>query len=195
MVAKKRARSVMDELLEDLRIAPKPGEQSAAFLVRLMKKVNSAPDDVWEGLSEEAQSWYNDAATAREERQPIPLPEGFTTIFEEELASSEEEEDLQPKTLTPKKEAPRKAVPAKKAPRAPNPDQHRGAAGAGRKGKYAEGAVITVRAGQNPFRAGTKAYGWFSCIETGMTLSEAVAAGAPRSHIRWAHSLGHLDIG
>lgn len=170
-------KTVVSELQETLGITPKPGETRSAFAERLARKANDIEDDDWEILSKQVQIWVNAALTAVEKKEPIPLPEGIEAL----IAGTEVAAEA----------APRKKTKAAMAVKDKEPKK----SSAGPKGKFAADAVIKVVPEENPFRANTKCYGWFAAIEDGMTVAEAVAAGAPRHHIRWAHTLGHLKIG
>jgi len=55
-----------------------------------------------------------------------------------------------------------------------------------RRGPYDHSAIITVISKSNPHRAGSKDHGKFRKIKTGMTVKEALEAGADRRYLRYA---------
>lgn len=59
----------------------KKGEARAEYLARLMKGIAGLDDKGWDGLSEEAQNWYNDNAEARNKAKKagkdVPEPTDF----------------------------------------------------------------------------------------------------------------------
>ena len=52
------------ELLAASKLKEKKNEDRQDYLARLMRSVAKLPDDVWEGISSDAQTWNNDAAEA-----------------------------------------------------------------------------------------------------------------------------------
>lgn len=164
-------------------ISHREGEAPVDYARRLAKAIGALSDDEWEELPEEVQRWANEAVRAITQRSPqIPLPEGTEALLRE--VSTTPPVGPRPSRVARTTRTAPEAVVVKTSNKA----------GGGRKGKFPEGARILVVAERNPFREGSKCHGWFSKIENGMTIAEAVSAGAPRNHIRWAHSLGHLRI-
>ena len=61
------------ELVAAAALEPKRGEPEAAFLTRLVAAVgNDIADEVWNGISPEAQDWNNAAADALKLSKPFP---------------------------------------------------------------------------------------------------------------------------
>lgn len=56
---------IQAELLKATDLSTKRGEDRQDFLARLMKGVAELSDKSWEGLSQKAQDWFNDAADAK----------------------------------------------------------------------------------------------------------------------------------
>lgn len=52
-----------------------PGAQ--AYLNDVVRVVNTMSNDQWDGLSNDAQDWFNCAADALRKRRPFPLPQGY----------------------------------------------------------------------------------------------------------------------
>lgn len=175
--------TIAAELFSALKVKTVAGEDSAELAERLARKGADVSDAVWETLSQEAQVWVNSAVEAIEGGKALPPLEGLEALLEGD-DDGEEEEEVVAKSNGKVKKAPKEAK-AKKAATG---------SGRGRKGKFAPDAKIKVLPVENPFRAGSKCFSWFSKIKSGMTVKEAVDAGAPRNHIRWAHTLGHLEI-
>lgn len=196
---------LLTELMSATRVETRPGETPAEFAQRLARKANDLTDDKWESLHNDTQAWANSAIESLRAKKNIPLPEGIEALFPDEddkdpLEAEPDEDGVIPDELegepTPKpqvkaktKAAPKAAAKTAKVKAAP------ASKATGRRGKFKEGAKITIVSGkEEPFRAGTKCAEWFSYIRTGMTIAEAVAAGAPRNHVRWAHSNGFIKI-
>lgn len=171
--------SIVKELVEVCRLTPSPGENGQDFAKRLAVKVNGLDDDTWASLQEDTQLWVNDALKAVEKKKDIELPDGLRNMLLPEG--------------TPGAEKSSKPKGAKKPAEVTSEEAYVGAR-RGPKGKFKSGDTIKVLADKNPFREGTKAAAKFGKLKSGMTLEDAVEAGAPRSHIRWAVSLGHLEI-
>ena len=65
--------AIRKELMEASGLAPKRGEDENAFLVRLQKAIAEDIDEAtWNGLSEKAQDWNNDAADALTKGAAMP---------------------------------------------------------------------------------------------------------------------------
>ena len=95
--------TVFAELVATTGIQPE-GETSE-FLRNLVKAVNDLPDATWEGLSPDAQTWFNEAAQViQAEEGDIPLVPGM----EEATAVAEED--------APEKAEPEKAEAAEEKP-------------------------------------------------------------------------------
>lgn len=168
--------TVLAELKAILKIEPKKNEAPADFAKRLIVKANDLEDSDWQSLSLKSQVWVNAGIEALQAKKAVALPEG--------LDAPEVPDEPAPKKG---KEKPAKAAVKDKKEAKPS--------GRGPKGKFAKTDKIKVVPKENPFRSGTKCYNWFASIKNGMTVAQAVEAGAPRHHIRWAHTLGHLTIG
>lgn len=56
---------IQKELVEVTELSTKRGEDRQDFLGRIVKAVANLSDKEWEGLSQEAQDWFNDAADAK----------------------------------------------------------------------------------------------------------------------------------
>lgn len=56
---------IQKELAEATDINPKRGEDHQEYLARLVKGVAALSEKEWDGLSQKAQDWYNDAADAK----------------------------------------------------------------------------------------------------------------------------------
>lgn len=179
---------VPTELQGLLRLERKADETDAAFVERLVRKADKLPDHEWETLSADTQKWVNNAVKAILAKKPVPMLGAVSVDSSEDVglpaASS--------KVRGPKerKSARESGVKAK----ASMTEKTASGRPWGRKGKFPEGAKIVVLSKENPFRKGTKCYAWFGALKTGMTIPEAAAAGVPRNHIRWAHTLGHIKI-
>jgi ribosome maturation factor RimP len=97
---------IKTELMKATDVTAKRGEDNQEFLARLMKGVSDLNDKEWEGLSKEAQDWFNDAADAKNAKAKT-LPD-FPDL---EKAEQEEEK---PKTRRgAAKEEPEDEAPAK----------------------------------------------------------------------------------
>lgn len=176
--------TTIGELQPILKLTPKKGETRTAFSERLARKANDMAEDAWESLEQPTQVWVNSAIEALASSKAIPLPTGIDEVLPEE-----EEEAPAPA----KKKAPTtKAAAGKPSKKAPVPAK--GTSG-GPKGKFSREDKIKVNVAANPFREGCKAHDWFGKIKDGATVDQAIAAGAPRHHIRWASALGHIKIG
>lgn len=197
--------NVASDLNAVLNLQVREGETEQQFAQRMARKANDMTDDKWETLDVETQEWVNEAIEALRARKDVPLPAGINQFFPKAAPTEDEEEPEERPVKNGKakpvkaakeakvKETKAKGVKAKPVKAAKKNGNAQPAPG--RKGKFPEGAKIKLTVSENPFRAGTKAHNWFSKIENGMTIPEAVEAGAPRNHIRWAHSLGHIEIG
>lgn len=199
------AKTVVADLQGVLDLAVKKGETQAVFAERLARAANdetNMSNDDWETLDNETQVWVNTATEAIKRSEAIPLPTGIDFIIP---AEKTEEAPAKPSTKAKKEAAPKEEKPAPKEAKkekaekpakvAKETAKENGGAPRGPRGKFAADAKINIVAEKNPFRDGTKCYGWFGKITEGMTVAEAVEAGAPRNHIRWAHTLGHIKIG
>lgn len=175
--------SIVEDLQVVLKLKPKAKETQAAFAERLARKANDMENDDWETLSQETQVWVNAAIEAIGKSQALPLPDGIATALPEAVAEEAPAAKPKGKTAAPA------AKPVKTPAKADAPSTR------GPKGKFGAEDAIEIVPETNPFREGTKCHTWFGKITDGMTVKQAVEAGAPRHHIRWAHTLGHLKIG
>ena len=78
---------IQAELLKATDLSTKRGEEHQDFLVRLMKGVSELSDKGWDGLSQAAQDWFNDAADAKNAKAKV-LPD-FPDAETEEAAEEE----------------------------------------------------------------------------------------------------------
>jgi small nuclear ribonucleoprotein (snRNP)-like protein len=76
-------KSVYEELLEATKVKKDKDASEQEHLGKICREVANLSDKDWEGLSSEAQNWYNDAADAMNERKDIATPEGFEVPVEE----------------------------------------------------------------------------------------------------------------
>lgn len=60
------------ELVEVTDLSTKRGEDRQAYLKRLVVAVSELSDKDWEGLSKDAQDWYNNAADAQNAKKALP---------------------------------------------------------------------------------------------------------------------------
>lgn len=173
--------TLAEVLVGALGIKPKANETAEAFAERIARKAHDSEDAEWEALPEDAQRWVNSSIESIEAKQPCPPLEGVDKFMV-----------VQETAEAPK--AKKAAAKKPKAAKAAEPSDSEGKV-RGPKGKFGLDDEITITADGNPFREGTKCFGWFSAIKSGMTVQEAMDAGAPRHHIRWAHTLKHITIG
>jgi ribosome maturation factor RimP len=94
---------IQAELLKATDLSTKRGEDRQDFLARLMKGVADLNDKQWDGLSQEAQDWFNDAADAKNAKAKT-LPD-FPDL---ESAEEPEEEKKPSRRGAAKEEAPAK---------------------------------------------------------------------------------------
>ncbi len=78
---------IQKELIEATGVEKKRSEDNDAFLKRLVSKTSDLDDKAWNGLSTEAQDWFNSAADAINAKQAIP-----------EFPDEEKEEEEKPAT-------------------------------------------------------------------------------------------------
>lgn len=173
--------TVAEVLVEVLNVKPRADETAEAFAERLAKKANDISDVAWEGLTEDAQRWVNTALEAIEAKKVCPTLPGAEAVL-----PAAQEQDVAPAKTAKKKKAKAKAAKLAKPAVEGQPR--------GPKGKFALGDKITVTAEANPFREGTKCFGWFAPIKSGMTVKEAIEAGTTRAHIRYNLRLGNLTV-
>ena len=194
--------SVVSELQTITKVEVREGESIEDFAKRLARKTNDLTDDKWETLGEASQEWANDAIEALSKKRPVPLPEGLKDLFakpgSEESGDPTDDEEHDPETgeLPPpaKKAAPPKKKAAAKTPPAKKVAAKKTAkAAAGRRGNFTTEAGIKILV-DNPFREGSKGKEWFEKYKDGMTVSEALEAGVPRSQIRWDVRHEHIRV-
>ena len=65
---------IQEELAKASKCAPDAGEKitNQDYLAALVKAVGKVDDDVWDGLSDPAQDWFNDATDAFNKKKQIP---------------------------------------------------------------------------------------------------------------------------
>ena len=81
---------IQTELVKATEVTAKRGEDRQEYLGRLMKGVADLNDKQWDGLSQDAQDWFNDAADAKNAKAKV-LPD-FPDVEEKQ------EEKEEPKT-------------------------------------------------------------------------------------------------
>jgi hypothetical protein len=90
-------------------------ETDQKYLARMMTVISEADEEVWNGLDEDAQSWFNDAAIARKKRKDVDLPDGYEAAPVPEKAARKKSGAEALAETTAKKAAGKKAAaPAKK---------------------------------------------------------------------------------
>ena len=62
---------IKSELIEVTGVKEKRGEDEQDFLDRMVVSVSELSDQDWDGLSEDAQAWFNDAAEAKNKKKDI----------------------------------------------------------------------------------------------------------------------------
>src|ERR1700692_3451995 len=116
--------TIYEQLIAVTKHPLKPGESYTDFAKHSVKKVNSLSDAKWKELSDELQTWNNQALAAFEanpEAPELPELEGLPEVAdpetgevtEPEAEPGEEEAPARPKAA--KKGKPAKPVKAKKA--------------------------------------------------------------------------------
>ncbi len=215
--------SVLSELMEVTKLAPKQAEIPQSFLARLTKKAGDTfatqekadakargvePDDgqsvAWGSLSEDAQAWFNEAMKALVAKKDIESVDGLDEVLaaamEDTKVSTKKKGAAAPKKATvvaPEKAKKGAAVP-KKGVATKGKATNGAGTGRGRKSiAFPPDAKIKVLAKENPHRAGTLNHKRFSMYKSGMTVQEAVNAGggASLANIRYLSGLGHLKVG
>ena len=187
--------NVVEELQALLELETKPDESAQDFVERLAKKADVLKDDDWATLSEETQSWVNSAIEAISTKTDIPLPVGLDTVAGLAVnAPAEEAPEAAEAAPAKKGKAKPKKEPKTAKPKAKVKASTTGAT-RGPKGKFALTDKIKLLKKENPFRLGTKCFGWYALYTNGMTVEAAITAGIPRHHIRWGQTLGHIKIG
>ncbi len=163
------------------------------FLHRVMQIINDLPGDEWEGLSNEAQEWFNDAAPAKDAGMDLPefpVENGESNESAEELLEGLEEEGLvksvggsdevtqvtdEPTTSAGVGEPePKAAVPQRK--------------------KLSDELVITLVTIQNPKRAGSRSHKEYELYVDGMTVGEYIEIGGSRPGVRWDAKKGFVTL-
>jgi hypothetical protein len=191
-------KTVIAELQEILKLTPKAKETQNAFAERVARKANDMHNDDWEGLAQDTQLWVNAALAAIEAKKAVPLPTGIDAVVPAAEDATDEDEAEEAPAKPAKR--PGRAVPAKAAPKgkpaqkgskkAPEPRTH-----AGRAGRFNPEAKIKVLTEGNPYRKGSKSDGWFEQYKNDFTVKQAVEAGTPLRHLRWAVDNDYLKIG
>jgi len=121
--------SIKSELLAATGVTQETGETTQDFLVRVARAATKLPEDEWNALSDEAQSWVNETATeinaARKggrEMNLTPLDAGATPTEDSDMATT---------TAKPKKAKATKAAktaepePAPKATKTAKPKREK----------------------------------------------------------------------
>lgn len=94
------ASKIENEILEVVKVKAKKGEDRQEYLDRLMRAVTKLSDDVWEGLSTEAQEWTNAAAQSAKDKTDIEDFADLTPPEEQEEDEAETEVEAAPKRRT-----------------------------------------------------------------------------------------------
>lgn len=77
------AKTVHDELLDAAMEVTEgfkqkhPKEKDQDYLKRIVMAVADAPDAIWNDLSTDAQTWFNDATDALNNKKEVELPDGY----------------------------------------------------------------------------------------------------------------------
>lgn len=112
---------IHDELLDvartkDAKFADQGGkEDDKTYILRLITIISEVEDDVFNGMQQKSQDWYNSAASNESEGKLVEMPEGFVSKFGAKKPAAEKA----PKVAAEK--AP-KAAKAPPAPREPKTD-------------------------------------------------------------------------
>lgn len=171
---------VFTELSNVAKMKPKAGETALSYATRLARKANDLSDSDWGGLSEPTQVWVNSALDALQHTQPVPLPEGAEAAMQAEAPSPRGDKSSERKNkiehVPPPAElgAPRKERSTPKAKKAVE---------SGERERINDDEKITILVDKNPHRAGSIRDQSFKVLKNGMTVKEAVAAGARRQQI------------
>lgn len=166
--------SVTKELTQLMRLKVAAGEPVNAFVVRLAKKANNLADEDWETLDGATQDWVNDALRAIQSKKPVEHPPGIEELF----PNAAQEPPPAPKPKRKKGEpTPPEEVKMRTSERMAPADK------------------IEIIVEGNPHREGTKDRTQFDVIKSGMTVEEAVAAGAARSYVRYILNKGYISVG
>ena len=168
---------MFDELKVCIKLEPKKGETATEFAERLVRGADKLPDDDWEALDDDIQEWVSLSAASIKAGKPLTLPEGIEVDFPDVEGGEEGEADAE------EAPPPKKPVKAAKPKAKPVPRK-----------RFETSDKITIVVERNPYREGTHSYGWFTVYKSGMTVAEAIEAGAPRHHIRWDFSKGNIKI-
>lgn len=153
--------STYSELTSALKLKPKPGEGTQAFLAKLLKKQEGLKDDEWKQLPKKAQVWINAAVDAAEADKELPVPKGM-----EATAAEEPKADKKSAKANGKADKGKAAKGNGKAKKV----------GAPRVAPFKPDAKITVKE-KAPHRDGSLIAQRYSKLKTGMTVEKALAAG------------------
>jgi hypothetical protein len=167
--------TIAQELQDVCKMQPQPGQTAADFMRKLAVKANGLTDDAWEGLSDNAQRWVQNALDAVDGKRPLPRLKGIVTV--------KSNGGTPPTKVSKPKAAKPKAEPKPKAARGPATSRFR-----------PKGADKIVVESNNPYRPGSKSHTVFSLYHTGMTVEEAEKAGVPRDYLTWDHRHGFIRI-
>lgn len=86
---------IEEELINATGLTAREKEDRQKYLSRMMRAVTKLPDDDWADLSNDAQTWTNDAATAHKEGKSIPeFPDLDDVEDQEDLDDEVEQEDI-----------------------------------------------------------------------------------------------------
>lgn len=91
------------ELTKAVKIKQKKSEDDQAFFGRIVRAIGQADQEVWDGLSEDAQTWYNEAVDAMEAKTDIA---GFGDVDADDATTSDEEGKPASKSKSKSKPAP-----------------------------------------------------------------------------------------
>lgn len=96
--------NVNAEILKAADVQPKRNEDRQVFLQRVVRAVADLDDKAWEGLSSDAQDWYNEAADQMNAKKTITEMPGFEDEAKEET-KKEEAAPARRRGAEPKEEA------------------------------------------------------------------------------------------
>lgn len=212
------AKGIEKELTAVTKVTRDKDEGDQPYFARLAGAISKLKDPDWDRLSEPAQLWANSAQIAVEKKAAIPNFDGEVPDDKDAKATKATAKDKEVKAPAAKKgakadktekaakpakaeaktkEAEKKAPAKKEAKAAPAKKGAKAAAngeGRGRKGSWPMTAKIKVVAKENPHRSGTKNFKRFEKYKNGMTVEQAIAAGAEWANMRYLTNLGHLEI-
>lgn len=169
--------STYSELTKSLKLTPKDGEATQAFLARLLKKQETLEDDAWKALPKKVQVWINAAVDAAEADKELPVPKGMDVKADEPKGKAAKATKANGKD---KGKAAKANGKAKKV-------------GAKREAPFKSDAKITVKE-KAPHRDGTLIAQRYAKLKTGMTVEKAIAAGLSYLDLSCDVKRGNISI-